>query len=123
MFSVLGMLASAETVYDINHTLRVDAPLLRAFGYDTCADQSVIQQTLNASTAENVVLLEAALEQIWTQDNQSISLLKAAACEQKMVTIDIDLSGMPASKNAEGSTKGYFSGKRNIITMSMARSD
>ena len=56
VFVVLGILAEAETVYDINHTLRVDSPLLRAFGYERCADQSVIQQTLCASVAENVGL-------------------------------------------------------------------
>ncbi len=121
VFVVLSLLAGAETVYDINHTLRVDKPLLRAFGYDRCADQSVIQQTLNASIAENVVQLEAALEQIWTQHNQCGALLKDAACQQKIVTIDIDLTGMPASKNAEGSTKGYFAGKRNIYGRQLAR--
>ena len=121
VFVVLGILAGAETVYDINHTLRVDEPLLRAFGYDTCSDQSVTQQTLNASIAENGIQLEAALEQMWTQHNQCGALLKDAACQQKIVTIDIDLSGMPASKNAEGSTKGYFSGKRNIYGRQLAR--
>ena len=34
VFVVLGILAGAETVYDINHTLPVDSPLLRAFGYE-----------------------------------------------------------------------------------------
>jgi hypothetical protein len=39
------MLAGAETVYDINQTLRPHQPLLTALGYQQCADQSVIQQT------------------------------------------------------------------------------
>ena len=121
VFVVLGILSGAETVYEVNHTLRVDEPLLRAFGYDACADQSVLQQTLNASVAENVVQLEAALGQIWNQGNRSVRLLEVAAREQKIVTIDIDLSGLPASKNAEGSSKGYFSGKRNIYGRQLAR--
>ena len=121
VFVVLGILAGAETVYDINHTLRVDEPLLRAFCSDKCADQSVIQQTLCASVAENVVQFEDALEQIWTQHNRCVALLKDATRAQKIVTIDIDLSGMPASKNAEGSTKGYFAGKRNIYGRQLAR--
>ena len=121
VFVVLGILAGAETVYDINHTLRVDSPLLRAFGYERCADQSVIQQTLCESVAENVVQFEDAIEQIWTQHNRCVALLKDAARAQKIVTIDIDLSGMPASKNAEGSTKGYFPGRRNIYGRQLAR--
>ncbi len=121
VFVVLGILAGAETVYDINHTLRVDEPLLRAFGYDGCADQSVIQRTLCASIADNVVHLEDALQQIWTQHNRCVALLKDAAQAQQIVTIDIDLSGHPTSKNAQGASKGYFSGKRNIYGRQLAR--
>ena len=121
VFVVLGIISGAETINDINHTLRVDAPLLGAFGYETCAEQSVIQQTFNAATAENVVQLESALEQIWMQENQSVSLLESAAREQTMVTVDLDLSGMPASSKAEGSTKGYFAGKRNTYGRQLAR--
>ena len=121
VFVVLGILSGAETVSDINHTLRVDEPLLRAFGYDACADQSVLQQTLNASAAENVVQLETALSQIWTRENRTVRLLDNAARKGKMVTIDIDLSGLPASKNAEGSTKGYFSRKRGTYGRQPAR--
>ncbi len=69
VFVVLSVLAGAETVYDINHTLRVDEPLLRAFGYDTCADQSVTQQTLNASLAENVV-------------QSSVTTMRSAECRR-----------------------------------------
>ena len=82
---------------------------------------SVIQRTLCASIAENVVQFEDALEQIWTQHNQCVALFKDATRAQKIVTIDLDLSGMPASKNAEGASKGYFSGKRNIYGRQLAR--
>lgn len=37
------------------------------------------------------------------------------------MTIDIDLSGQPASKNAEESTKGYFPGKKNSYGRQLAR--
>ena len=30
-----------------------------------------------------------------------------------MLTLEVDLTGLRASKSSEGSTKGYFSGKRN----------
>jgi len=31
---------------------------------------------------------------------------------RQRLTVDFDLSGLPASPRAEGSTKGYFSGKK-----------
>mgnify|MGYP002395607971 CR=1 FL=1 len=38
-----------------------------------------------------------------------------------METVDMDLSGMPASKKAECSEKGYFAGERNIYGRQLAR--
>jgi hypothetical protein len=108
-------------VFDLNQNLRVDRPLLKAFGYQKCADQSVIQDTLNAATVENVQQLEDALKIIWDENNLTSSLLENAQREGRVVTIDMDLSGMPASKNAEESEKGYFSGKRNIYGRQLAR--
>jgi hypothetical protein len=67
------------------------------------------------------MLTEDALQQIWTQHNRCVALLKDATQAQKIVTIDIDLSGHPASKNAQGASKGYFPGKRNIYGRQLAR--
>jgi len=50
VFVTLGIISGSETVYDLNQEFRVDKPLLKAFGYRSCAEQSVIQQTLNAAT-------------------------------------------------------------------------
>ncbi len=129
VFVILGIISGSETVYDLNYNLRVDQALLRSFGYDQCADQSVIQQTLNASTAENVQQLESALRSIWDQNSLTTALLENAVNENAtgnnqvvtVVTIDIDLSGQPASRNAEHSTKGYFAGKKNIYGRQLAR--
>jgi hypothetical protein len=121
VFVVLGVISGCEAVYDLNQSLRVDRPLLEAFGYQRCADQSVIQGTLNAATVENVQQLENALKVIWDENNLTVPFLENAQREGTIVTIDMDLSGMPASRNAEGSEKGYFSGKRNIYGRQLAR--
>jgi hypothetical protein len=81
----------------------------------------VIQTTLNAATQENVQEMEDALKAIWDENSLTVSLLEKAQKEGKIETIDMDLSGMPASKNAEESEKGYFSGKRNIYGRQLAR--
>jgi hypothetical protein len=121
VFVVLGVVSGCEAVFDLNQSLRVDRPLLRAFGYEKCADQSVIQDTLNAATGENVQQLEDALKAIWDENNLTVSLLEKAQREGTVATIDMDLSGMPASKKAEEAKKGYFAGKRNIYGRQLAR--
>ena len=131
VFATLGFIAGAESVYDINQTLRPNKPLLIAFGYEKCADQSVIQQTINAATEENISQLEQAVNEIFKVNNQTFFLLdenppasklrKANGVFAPRVTMDIDLSSLPASKKSEGSKKGYVPKKKNIYTRQLAR--
>ncbi len=121
VFVVLGIMSGCEVMSDLNWKLRVDRVLLNAFGYKKCADQSVIQRTLDASTDENIHEMESVLKTIWDSHNISLSFLGDAQKAGKVETIDMDLSGMPASKKAEGSENGYFSGKRNTYGRQLAR--
>jgi hypothetical protein len=121
VFVVLGIMSGCEVMSDLNWKLRVDKVLLSAFGYQKCADQSVIQRTLDASIDENIHEMESALKTIWDSHNMTLSFLEDAQKEGKVETIDMDLTGMPASKKAEGSEKGYFSGKRNTYGRQLAR--
>jgi hypothetical protein len=121
IFLTLGIISGSETVYDLNQEFRVDKPLLKAFGYKRCADQSVIQQTLNAATEENVAQLEEGLKEIWDKNNLTVRLLENAQKAGSIVTVDIDLSGQKASKKAEKSTKGYFSKDKNAYGRQLAR--
>lgn len=100
VFVTVGMLAGAETVYDINQTLRPHQPLLTPFGYQQGADPSVIQQTLNAATEAHVVELEQAIKPIWDQPNPFL-LREPQPDEANPVTMDIDLSALPASKHTD----------------------
>src|SRR5215211_7901979 len=52
------MLAGAHGQVEINTRLRSDAALQAAFGRTACAEQAVVQETLDACTAENVTQLE-----------------------------------------------------------------
>jgi len=121
VFVILGVMSGCEVMSDLNWKLRVDKVLLSAFGYQKCADQSVIQRTLDASTDENINQMESALKTIWDNHNMSLSFLEGSQKARKVETIDMDLTGMPASKKAEGSEKGYFSGKRNTYGRQLAR--
>src|SRR5437868_5522100 len=61
----IAILAGAHGLYEINTRLRSDESLQRAFGRQSCADQSVVQQTLNACTPRNVAEMHHAVDLIF----------------------------------------------------------
>src|SRR6476646_10384819 len=60
----IGILAGAHGIVEINEGLRADPALQAAFGRRACAEQSVIQDTLDAVTVTNVAQMEAAVDAI-----------------------------------------------------------
>lgn len=122
VFVILSQLAGGQTLSDINWTIRVDKPLLSAFGYTACPDQSTIQDTLDAATADNVVQLRQVVESLFGRYNLLSNLFSSSTeSSEKWITIDCDLSGQPASKRAENSTKGYFATRKNAHGRQLAR--
>jgi hypothetical protein len=49
----------------INTLLQADPGLQQAFGRTACAEQSVVQETLNACAPENIEQLHHALDEIY----------------------------------------------------------
>ncbi len=105
----IAMLAGAHGMVEINTRLRADAALQTAFGRSSCAEQSVVQETLDACTAENVKQMEQALETIYRQHSQGFGHDYA----QQYQILDVDMSGMPCGKKAAFASKGYFAKQRN----------
>jgi hypothetical protein len=120
IFAMLGIMAGAESVYELNTVLRPHQPLLASFGYETCADQSVIQQSIDAATEVNVQQFEVAIKEIWEQHSR-IRLEMPSQLADHPVTIDLDLSPLPASKGAEESKKGYVANQKNQYGRQLAR--
>ena len=117
---ILSMLSGNWTISDVNWTIRLDKPLLSAFGYTACPDQSTLQQTLNCATSLSVEQLCNVAKSLFTQHN----LLKRQfrpGVEPKLLTLDFDLSAMPSSKKADKSTKGYFAKRKNSYGRQLAR--
>ena len=54
----IAFLAGAQGLVEINKRVRSDGALQAAFGRSACAEQSVLQDTLDACTTENVEPLE-----------------------------------------------------------------
>src|SRR5919106_4166112 len=115
--ALVGILSGCKALYEIDVRLRPDVPLQRAFGRDRCADQSTIQRTLNAFTEENVAQLRQAVEAI----GRCYSATFSHDFEREMLVVEVHLTGLRASKRAEGSTKGYFSGERNATGRQLLR--
>jgi hypothetical protein len=98
------MLARGKAIYQTNARVRPDVPLSRAFGRERVAEQSTIQRTLDAFTQENVCELREAVERIGGR----YSGLPQHPYDQQMLVVEVDLTGLRASKRTELSTKGYF---------------
>jgi hypothetical protein len=104
----ISILAGAHGLVEINTRLRSDPALQAAFGRSACADQSVVQDTLNACTAEQVSQLSQALTTIYRQHSQGYAHDYKAAWQ----LLDVDLTGMPCGKKAAFACKGYFPKQR-----------
>lgn len=89
---------------EINTRLRADPALQAAFGRSACAEQSVVQQTLDACTDENVTQMQEALDQIFRQHSRAYGHDYGGTYH----ILDVDMSGMPCGPKAALATKGYF---------------
>jgi hypothetical protein len=105
----ISLLAGAHGLVEVNTRLRADPALQTAFGRSTCAEQSVVQQTLDSCTAENVRQMEQALDTIYRQHSQGYRHPYATQYQ----ILDVDMSGMPCGKKAAFASKGYFAKQRN----------
>ena len=105
----IGILAGATGIVEINTRLRSDRALQLAFGRTRCAEQSVIQQTLSACTADTARQMEQAMDEIYQRHSQGYR----HTYQQEYQILDVDLTGLPCGKKAALATKGYFAGARN----------
>jgi hypothetical protein len=107
--ALIAILTGAQGMVEVNTRLRSDRALQQAFGRSACAEQSVIQDTLDACTAENVQQMEQALAQIYRQHSQGYG----HDYQQSLQVLDADMSGLPCGKKAAFASPGYFARVRN----------
>lgn len=105
--ALISLLAGAHGLVEMNTRLRTDPALQQAFGRQACAEQSVVQQTLDACTVENVKQMQHALDQIYRQHSQGYRHNYQA----RFQLLDVDMSGLPCGPKAAFATKGYFAGQ------------
>lgn len=105
----IGILCGAQGIVEVNKLVRSDPGLQQALGRERCAEQSVIQETLDASTGETVEQMEAAIAEIYRHHSQGYQHDYAAHIQ----VLDADMSGQPCGPKAAFATKGYFAKQRN----------
>ncbi len=102
--SFITLLAGAHGLVEINTLLRADPALQRAFGRKRCAEQSVVQQTLDACTPVQVAQMEQAMDEIYRTHSRGFHHDYRADWQ----ILDRDLCGWLCGKKAAFATKGYF---------------
>jgi hypothetical protein len=115
----LAMLAGAHGLVEINSRLRSDPALQAAFGRSQCAEQSVVQETLDACTTENVKQMEQAIQIIYRQHSQGY---RHDYVRQYQI-LDVDMSGMPCGPKAAFATKGVSASKPENCTLRLGCAD
>ena len=113
----IGVLAGCEVVSQVNTTIRTDPLLAQAWGRDQFHEQSTIARVLDACGPSQIQQMREATESLFHRLGQA----HRHDFDRSLLRVDIDLTGLPASKRAEGSTKGYFSGRRNSYGRQLAR--
>ena len=113
----INILAGGCGLVEVNKRVRADPGLQRAFGRDSCAEQSTISDTINKSTAENVQEMRQAVTEVYRTYSQGYQ----HSYQKCLQLLDVDMSGMPAGRQGERVEKGYFSGKRNCRGRQLGR--
>jgi hypothetical protein len=106
---LIAILCGAHGLVEINKRIRPDQAVQMAFGRERCAEQSVVQETLDACTHDNVAQMQKAMSTIFRQQSQAYR----HNYRQDWQILDVDLTGRPCGKKAAFATKGYFTYVRN----------
>jgi hypothetical protein len=105
----IAILAGVHGIVEINKRLRADPGLQLAFGRTGCAEQSVVQDTLDACSAENVEQMHQAMDLVFRRNSRSYH----HDYNQEWQVLDSDTTGRPCGKKAAFASKGYFAKQRN----------
>lgn len=106
---LVSILAGCDTLSEVNTTIRPDPFLAQAGGWTCVAEQSTLSEMLDALTLMNIEQLDGAVRTIWRRHSATLKRDWRA-----YLWLVCDLSGLLSGKQAQGGTKGYFSGKKTL---------
>jgi hypothetical protein len=105
-----SILTGCQYISVVNTRLRPERLLAQVKCIDRFAEQSTLSIALNELTQMNLGQLEAAVQQISHRCSRTLH-----HDWRGFLLLDFDLSGLPCGKQAEGSKKGFFSGKKTSL--------
>ena len=106
---VISILAGCRSIHNINVRLGPEQALAQAWGRDKFADQSTYSRTLESLTREHIAQLRQGSLQ-WLKRHSQLHQHDWS----RWLLLDIDATHLPASKKAEGSQRGWVSGKKTV---------
>lgn len=106
----VSIMAGCRSVRQINTKTRSDLTLAHSWGRKQFAEQSTVARVLDSCRAEQVAQMRMAVESIFKWLGQT-----PRHDWSSPLTIDVDLTGLPAGRQAVGSTKGYFQKKGGVV--------
>jgi hypothetical protein len=111
---LVSILAGCRAVSQVNTRLCPDLALAHAWGRPRFAEQATLARTLDAFDREQVEQLRQGSEALFRRE--SLTLHHDFAHD--WLWVDIDLTPLPISKQAEGSTKGKLGEKTVMVANS-----
>jgi hypothetical protein len=107
---ILSILTGCEYLAMVNTKLRPERALAQVYRIECFAHQSTLSRTLDGLSQMNLSQLKLAVDEI----SQRCSRTRRHDW-RGFLELDFDLSGLPCGQQAEGSQKGYFSGKKTAL--------
>jgi hypothetical protein len=107
--ALIAILSGAKGLVEVNKRVRSDVALQAAFGRKGCAEQSVVQDTLDACAESSVKQMQLAVESILRAHSQ----VARHDFGKNWLLMEVDMTGRPCGRKAEFASKGYFAKQRN----------
>lgn len=105
---LVAILAGCQSLAQVNTRLRPERALARSWDRRQFAEQSTLSRTLDALHSEHIDQLRAGNLQLLARHSQLRN-----HDWKKWLVLDIDPTSLLASKRAEGSRKGWMSGRKS----------
>jgi hypothetical protein len=113
----IHILTGEHRMVTMNTGLRCDEGLQQAFGRDTCVEQSLASTTLDRCDEETVAQMYAVCKALLHKHSSSYR----HDYKRKWQVLDVDMTGLLAGRQAEGSEKGYFANRRGARGRQLGR--
>lgn len=113
----IHILTGEQRMVTMNTGLRCDEGLQRAFGRETCVEQSLASTTLDRCDEETVGQMYEVVKELVRRHSRSYQ----HNYKRNWQVLDVDMTGLQAGRQAEGSEKGYFANKRGARGRQLGR--